>query len=90
MTQKRLRATVPNKTKPRTRHCNENVNGGAPGWLSRLSDRLRAQVMISQSMSLSPTSGWVLTAQSLGACFGFCVSSSLCPSPAHAVSLSQK
>ena len=48
-----------------------------------------AQVMISQFVGLSPTMGSVLTAQSLEpACFGFCVSVSLCPSPAHAVSLS--
>ena len=39
-----------------------------------------AQVMISQSVSSSPASGSVLTAQP-GACFRFCVSLSLCPSP---------
>ena len=47
-----------------------------------------AQVVISQSVSSSPASGSVLTARSLGACFGFCVSLSLCPSPAHALFLS--
>ena len=42
-----------------------------------------AQVMISQFMGSSPTSGSVLTAQSLEprACFGFCVLLALCPSP---------
>ena len=49
-----------------------------------------AQVMISQFVGSSPASGSVLTAQGAGACFGFCVSLSLCPSPAHALSLSQK
>ena len=44
------------------------------------------QVMISWFMSLSPTSGSVLTARSLepGACLGFCVSLSFCSSPTHA------
>ena len=41
------------------------VGGGAPGWLSRLSNWLWAQVMISQFVGLSLTSGSVLTAQSL-------------------------
>ena len=45
-----------------------------------------AQVMISQSVSSSPASGSVLTAQT-GAYFGVCVSLFLCPSPVHAVSL---
>ena len=37
-----------------------------PGWLSQFSDLLlSAQVMILQPMSSSPTSGSVLTAQSL-------------------------
>ena len=39
-----------------------------------------AQVMISQFVSSSPTSGSVLTAQTEpGGCFGFCASLSLCP-----------
>ena len=42
--------------------------GGVPGWLSRLSIRLRLRFV-----SSSPTSGSVLTAHS-GACFGFWVS----------------
>ena len=40
---------------------------GAPGWLSQLSIQLliSPQVMISQFVSLSPISGYVLTAWSL-------------------------
>ena len=44
-----------------------------------------AQVMISWFVSSSPTSGSVLTI-----CFGFCVSLSLCPFPAHSLSLKNK
>ena len=46
-----------------------------------------AQVMISQSVSLSPASGSVLTAQILELASDS-VSPSLCPSSAHALSLS--
>ena len=66
--------------------CNlKNTHFGAPEWLSQLSIWLLilAQVMISWFMSSSPASGSVLTA-----CFGFCVSISLCLFPAHALSLS--
>ena len=48
-----------------------------------------AQVMISQSMNLSPESGSVLTAQSLKPASDS-VSPSLCPSPARSLSLSLK
>ena len=48
-----------------------------------------AQVMISQSVNLSPASGSVLTAQSLELASDS-VSLSLCPSPAHALYLSVK
>ena len=48
-----------------------------------------ARVTISRSVSSSPASGSGLTAQP-GACFGFCVSLSLCPSPACALSLPLK
>ena len=61
-------------------------------WVAQ-SVECRAQVMISQFVGSSPASGSVLTACSEpGACFGFCVSVSLCPSPAHALfhSVSQK
>ena len=50
-----------------------------------MSVRLLAQVLISQFVGSSPASE--LSAQSR---FGFCVSLSLCPSPAHALSLSLK
>ena len=46
-----------------------------------------AQVVISQLMGSSPTSGSVLTAQSLEPASDS-VSPSLCPSPIHALSLS--
>ena len=48
-----------------------------------------AQVMISWSVSSSPMSGSVLTARSLEP-GSDCASPSLCPSPAHALSLSLK
>ena len=48
-----------------------------------------AQVMISRFVSSSPASGSVLTAQSLEpALNSVCVCLSLCPSPAHILSLS--
>ena len=47
-----------------------------------------AQVMISPFVGSSPASGSVLTARSLEPCFGFCVSLSLRPSPAHVLCLS--
>ena len=37
-------------------------------------------------VSSSPTSGHCADSSEAGACFGFCVSFSLCPSPAHALS----
>ena len=50
---------------------------------------ISAQVMISQFMSSSPTLGSVLTAQRLKPASDS-VSPSLCPFPAHALSVSQK
>ena len=60
-------------------------------WVARsVERRTSAQVMIPPFPGLSPESGSMLTAQSLaGACFRFYVSFSLCPSPAHTVSLSK-
>ena len=45
----------------------KSPNAGAPGWLTQLQVQLLilGQVMISQFMSLSPTSGFVLVVQSL-------------------------
>ena len=58
---------------------------GTPGWLSQLSIGLlvSAQVMISQFMSSSPTSGSTLIVQSLLGILT--LSFSLCPSPALVV-----
>ena len=59
-------------------------------WVAQLVERpTLAQVMISQFVSLSPTSGSVLTDQSLEPA-SVSVSPSLCSSPAHMLSLSQK
>ena len=63
-------------------------SGGA--WVAQSVGRLTsARVMVSQFMGLSPASRSVLTAQSLETALNS-VSPSLCPSPAHALSLSQK
>ena len=43
----------------------KEARSGAPGWLSRLGVQLQLQIMISPSMSSSPTSGSGLTAQGL-------------------------
>ena len=59
-------------------------------WVARSVEHpTLAQVMISRFVSLSPALGSALTAQSLQ-CALDSVSLSLCPSPAHALSLSQK
>ena len=59
-------------------------------WVAQLVKHpTMAQDMISRFVSSSPASGSVLADSSeTGACFRFCVSLSLCPSPAHALSLS--
>ena len=63
---------------------------GVPGWLSRLSVRLRsAQVRVSWFVGSRPTSGSVLTPQP-GACFPFCVSLSLSAPLPLTLSLSVK
>ena len=61
----------------------------APGWLSRLGVRLltAAQIRISRFVSWNPVSGFVLTVWSL---LGILCLPSLCPSPACALSHSQK
>ena len=59
-------------------------NGGT--WVAQLVKRLTsAQVTISRFMGSRPVLGSVLTAPEPGACFRFCVSLSLYPSPAHTV-----
>ena len=61
---------------------NKNIKWYRGTWVAQsVKHRTSAQVMISQFVSSSPASGSVLTACSEpGACFGFCVSFSLCPS----------
>ena len=59
-------------------------------WVTQLVKHLTsAQVMISHSVSSSPTSGFVLTAQSLEPALILCLPLSA-PSPALSLSLSQK
>ena len=63
-------------------------NLGRGAWVAQSVEHpTSAQVMISQSMSSSPASGSVLTAQSMEPALDS-VSLSLYPSPAHALSLS--
>ena len=65
-------------------------------WVAQSVERpTSAQVMISQFVSSSPTSGFMLTAQSLEPAsdsvpLSLSVSLSLCPSLLHALSLSLK
>ena len=49
-------------------------------WVAQsVKRRSLAQVMISQLVGLIPTLGSLLNSSEAGACFGFCVSLSLCP-----------
>ena len=59
--------------------------GGSVGWASDfgLGHDLTA-------CQFEPRVGLCADSSQPGACFGFCVSLSLCPSPAHALSLSQE
>ena len=62
--------------------------GNRGAWVAQSVERpTSAQVMISQFVSLSPALGSVLTAESLEPASDS-VSPSLCPFPAHALSLS--
>ena len=60
---------------------------GAPGWRSRLSVRLRPGHELAVR-EFEPRVGLWADGSEPGACFRFCVSLSLCPSPVHALSLS--
>ena len=60
---------------------------GAPGWRSRLSVRLQPGHDLSVC-EFEPRVGLWADGSEPGACFRFCVSLSLCPSPVHALSLS--
>ena len=60
---------------------------GAPGWRSRLSVRLQPGHDLALREFQPRVRPWADGSEP-GACFRFCVSLSLCPSPAHALSLS--
>ena len=60
---------------------------GAPGWRSRLSVRLQPGHDLAVR-EFEPRVGLWADGSEPGACFRFCVSLSLCPSPVHALSLS--
>ena len=64
----------------------KNTKTGAPGWLGRLSDFGSGHDITVRGFE--PRVGLCADSSELGACFGFCVSLSLCPSPVHALSLS--
>ena len=61
--------------------------GGAPGWRSRLSVRLQPGHDLAVR-EFEPRVGLWADGSEPGACFRFCVSLSLCPSPVYALSLS--
>ena len=60
---------------------------GVPGWRSRLSVRLQPGHDLAVR-EFEPRVGLWADGSEPGACFRFCVSLSLCPSPVHALSLS--
>ena len=60
---------------------------GAPGWRSRLSVRLQPGHDLAVR-EFGPRVRLWADGSEPGACFRFCVSLSLCPSPVHALSLS--
>ena len=60
---------------------------GAPGWCSGLSVRLQPGHDLAVR-EFEPRFGLWADGSEPGACFRFCVSLSLCPSPVHALSLS--
>ena len=62
---------------------------GAPGWLSGLHADFGSGLNLVVHQ-LEPCMGLCADSSEPGACFRFCVSLSLCPSPAHALYLSLK
>ena len=67
----------------------KNHSGLWGAWVAQsVKHPTSAQVMISRFGSSSPRVGLCADSSELGACFRFCVSLSLCPSPVHALSLS--
>ena len=69
------------------RCCFKRPIHGAPGWRSRLSVRLQPGHDHSVREFEPRVRLWADGSEP-GACFRFCVSLSLCPSPVHALSLS--
>ena len=65
----------------------KNSYWGAPGWRSRLSLRLQPGHDLAVGEFEPRVRLWA-DGSGPGACFRFCVSLSLCPSPVHALSLS--
>ena len=63
------------------------IKAGAPGWRSRLSIRLQPGHDLAVPEFEPRVRLWADGSEP-GACFRFCVSLSLCPSPVHALSLS--
>ena len=70
----------------RTEHFFLSFHLGAPGWRSRLSVRLQPGHDLAVR-EFEPRVGLWAGGSEPGACFRFCVSLSLCPTPAHALSL---
>ena len=60
---------------------------GPPGGAQSVGHLTSAQVMISRFVSSSPASGSVLTARGLELLRILCLALSLCPSPAHTLSV---
>ena len=67
--------------------CIKKMWHGAPGWRSRLSVRLQPGHDLAVCEFEPRVRLWADGSEP-GACFRFCVSLSLCPSPVHALSLS--
>ena len=68
-----------------------NTCDGVPGWLSQLNVWLRLCSGHDLAVhEFEPHVGLCADSLEPGACFGFCVSLSLCPSPDCTLSVSQK
>ena len=68
-------------------HPLNTLRVGAPGWRSRLSVQLQPGHDLAVR-EFEPRVGLWADGSEPGACFRFCVSLSVCPSPVHALSLS--
>ena len=69
------------------RHHINKRKDGAPGWRSRLTVQLQPGHDLTVR-EFEPRVGLWADGSEPGACFRFCVSLSLCPSPVHDLSLS--